>query len=165
MPHLSLHSPIGDLTVAEHDGVIIALDWGWAGWQDPSPLLKEAKNQLDAYFDGKRTKFKLPLKPSGTPFQQRVWQHLLTIPYGETETYGEIATKLGTHPRAVGLACAQNAVPIIIPCHRVLSSTGALTGYAGDGGIETKAALLRLEADQAPAAARHAVAAKSSAAR
>lgn len=151
MPQISLHSPFGDLTVSEHDGAIVALDWGWASIQEPSALLARAVQQLNAYFDDVRTRFDLPLDPAGTDFQKRVWAALRAIPAGRAMTYGELAATLGSHARAVGLACARNPIPILIPCHRVIARNGALTGYSGGDGIATKAALLRLEGvDVAP---------------
>jgi len=145
MPQLSLHSPIGDLSVSEEGGVIVALDWGWGSQQQPTPLLEEAKRQLDQYFDGTPTEFDLPLAPHGTTFQNRVWQQMLTIPYGRTRTYGEIAHDLSSGARPVGTACGRNPIPIIIPCHRVLAAGGGIGGYSGDGGLDTKRALLVLE--------------------
>ncbi len=145
MPQLSLHSPVGDLTLHEEGGALVALDWGWVPDQSPTALLTRARAQLDAYFDGALPVFDLPLRPEGTVFQREVWKELLKIRYGTKTTYGAIATDLATHARAVGAACGLNPLPIIIPCHRVTAADGALTGYSGDGGIETKAALLRLE--------------------
>lgn len=145
MPQLSCHSPVGDITISEWDGAIVALDWGWGSLQEPSPLLQEAKRQLDAYFDGELHQFNLPLAPSGSPFFQKLWRRLQEIPYGAVTTYGALAAEMGSHARAVGMACARNPLPILIPCHRVVAQNGRLTGYSGDGGIETKAHLLRLE--------------------
>ena len=108
-------------------------------------VLDEAEAQLLAYLAGTREDFTLPLAPEGTDFQRAVWDHLRTIPRGATTTYGQIAHVLG-RPRAaqaVGAAVGSNPLSIVVPCHRVLGSTGAMTGYAG--GIETKQALLLLE--------------------
>lgn len=145
MSQISLHSPIGDLSVAEEDGSIVSLDWGWGSTQSATPLLLEAKRQIDAYFDGQLQDFSLPLAPRGTPFQQALWKALSDIPYAQTVTYGTLAARLKTSPRAAGMACGANPVPLIIPCHRVLGAGNQLGGYSGDGGVETKAALLRLE--------------------
>lgn len=144
MPQRSLHSPIGDLTVSEEDGAIVALDWGWGRDQGESPLLDEAARQLEAYFDGELADFKLPTRPAGTAFQIQVWRAMQAIPTGATRTYGELARELNSAARAVGVACGANPLPVIIPCHRILAANG-LGGYSGDGGIETKCALLRLE--------------------
>lgn len=144
MPQLSLHSQVGDLTLSEDDGAIVAVDWGWGRDQTPTPLLKRAVKQLNDYFDGTLEAFDLPLKPHGTSFHKSVWRIMLKIPYGQTLTYGEIAKRLDASARAVGTACGRNPIPIIIPCHRVLGAAG-LGGYSGEGGADTKTALLALE--------------------
>ncbi len=144
MPQMSMHSPIGDLTVSSEDGVLVALDWGWARDQSSDDLLGRAKSQLEAYFDGKSETFDLPLAPAGTAFQQRVWALMSSISYGKTMSYGEMANALDSAARAVGMACGANPIPVIIPCHRVLAANG-MGGYSGEGGVETKVALLRLE--------------------
>lgn len=107
--------------------------------------LKECFTQLDEYFAGKRKSFSLKLKPQGTDFQQRVWQQLLKIPFGQTTSYLNIATALGNKKalRAVGAANGQNRIPIIIPCHRVIGSDGSLIGFGG--GIWRKEWLLKHE--------------------
>ena len=147
MPQLTLHSPVGELTVSEEDGAIVAVDWGRGppSHQRETPLLLEAKRQLDRYFDGKLKDFELPLEPAGSEFQRRVWQLMCAIPYGDTMTYGAMAKRLGGVARAIGTACGDNPIPIIIPCHRVLGAGGKMVGYSGQGGVETKVALLRLE--------------------
>lgn len=145
MSQLSFHSPVGDLTLSEEDGRIVALDWGWARDQTNTPLLDKAQAQVLAYLDGQRQSFDLPLEPFGTPFQKKVWQAMRAIPYGKTKSYGELAAALKTSPRAVGTACGRNPIPLIIPCHRVLGANGALGGYSGDGGTGTKKRLLNLE--------------------
>jgi methylated-DNA-[protein]-cysteine S-methyltransferase len=86
VPQLSLHSPIGDISVSEEDGAIVAVDWGWGSRQSATPLLHRARDQLHAYFDGMLTGFDLPLAPPGTPYQRRVWQALCAIPYGGTRS-------------------------------------------------------------------------------
>jgi methylated-DNA-[protein]-cysteine S-methyltransferase len=109
------------------------------------PILQQAIDELIDYFAGKRQRFTLPLSLHGTTFQKSVWRILLTIPYGQTRSYGAIANALGKPgaARAVGMANHCNPVAIIVPCHRVVGSTGALTGYSG--GLEKKIYLLRLE--------------------
>ena len=144
MSQLSLHSPVGDLTLSEDDGAIVSIDWGWGRDQTPTPLLKRAVKQLNAYFDGMLEAFDLPLNPAGTAFHKRVWKIMLKIPYGQTLTYGAIAKRLDASARAVGTACGRNPISIIIPCHRVTGAAG-LGGYSGDGGADTKTALLTLE--------------------
>ncbi|HVZ10671.1 methylated-DNA--[protein]-cysteine S-methyltransferase [Rhodopila sp.] len=144
MPHVSLHTPIGDVTVFEHDGAIVALDWGWVEDQAQTALLDRARQQLDAYFDGALRTFDLPLAPVGTPYRRAVWDALCTIPYGETRTYIDIARIAGGSPRSVGQANGRNPIPLIIPCHRVVA-TGHLGGYSGGEGLPTKRWLLALE--------------------
>ncbi len=144
MAQLSLQSPIGALTLSERDEAIVALDWGWGRDQCATPLLQEAIRILNAYFDGEAPVIDLPMTPAGTDFQQRVWREMSAIPYGETRTYGELCTGAGGSPRSVGTACGANPIPVLIPCHRVLAAAG-LGGYSGEGGVETKISLLRLE--------------------
>lgn len=144
MPQLSMHSPVGDLTISEESGAIVALDWGWGRDQQPTPLLERARDHLNAYFDGDPVDFDLPLSPTGSAFQRRVWKAMCDIPAGGTETYGSLAGRIDGIARAVGTACGKNPIPIIIPCHRVVAASG-LGGYSGDGGLDTKVALLRLE--------------------
>lgn len=142
-----MHSPVGDLTLFEDDNAIIALEWGWGSLQIPSPLLLRAKAALDDYFDGKAPLPQdLPLNPHGTAYQQRVWEALRTIPHGQTCSYAEIAAQAGGSPRSVGGANAKNPIPILIPCHRVCSTSG-LGGYSGGDGLATKQMLLKLEAN------------------
>ena len=107
-------------------------------------MLVEAARQMVAYFAGELRDFDLPLDPGGGDLEARVFAAMRAIPYGQTRTYGDIAGDLGTYGKEVGQACAANPIPVIIPCHRVLSATG-LGGYSGQGGTETKIALLKLE--------------------
>ena len=147
MSYLAYNSPVGPITLFEEDGVIIAVEWGWPPESEdpPAPVLERARDQLDAYFEGRLTEFDLPLAPMGTAFQKKVWQAMSRIRFGATRTYGDLATELGTSPRALGGACGRNPIPIIIPCHRILGRNGGLGGYSGMDGTETKAFLLRLE--------------------
>ena len=144
MSQISMHAPIGDLTISAEDNIIVSLDWGWAQEQNTNTLLQDAKSQLNDYFDGLRKNFDLPLEPPGTNFQQRVWSMMEQIPHGKTITYGEIAKALGSSARAVGMACGANPIPVIIPCHRVVAAND-IGGYSGDGGVKTKRTLLHLE--------------------
>lgn len=145
MPQLAFNSPIGPLALFEEDGAIVALDWGFLPENEETPLLLKARDQLEEYFEGKRKDFDLPLKPHGTAFQKKVWAALEKIPFGKTRSYGEIAAEIGTAARALGGACGRNPIPVIIPCHRVLGSNGAMGGYSGIDGVETKEFLLRHE--------------------
>lgn len=113
--------------------------------ENESPLLKEARKQLNEYFAGKRREFDLPLAPQGTEFMRRVWKALQTIPYGETRSYKDIAVLAGNSKacRAVGMANNRNPISIIIPCHRVIGASGDLIGYGG--GLDKKKFLLDLE--------------------
>jgi methylated-DNA-[protein]-cysteine S-methyltransferase len=153
MPQLSLHTPLGTLTLSEDEGAIVALDWGFGRDQQQTALLRRGREQLHAYFDGSLKHFDLPLAPSGSPYRRRVWEALAAIPFGETRTYADIARVAGGSARSVGGANGANPIPIIIPCHRVVGSTG-LGGYSGADGIETKLFLLDLEkGPAAPSAA------------
>jgi methylated-DNA-[protein]-cysteine S-methyltransferase len=146
MPQLSLHTPLGDLTLSEEEGAIVALDWGRGRDQAETPLLRRARDQLQDYFDGTRTAFDLPLAPHGTAFQRKVWDALRAIPAGQTRSYGDIARQVGCRAaRAIGQANGANPIPILIPCHRVVAADGALGGYSGGDGEATKRYLLDLE--------------------
>lgn len=115
------------------------------GYSRDAKAVEFARIQVEEYAEGKRRVFDLPLKPAGTPFQLEVWDQLLLIPYGETRSYGELAAMLGNPKasRAVGRANGTNPISIIVPCHRVIGASGALTGYGG--GLPMKQKLLRLE--------------------
>ena len=152
MPHVTLKSSFGPLTVFEEDGALVALEWGGAPEGTSTAVLRQALEQLEAYFDGRLRAFSLPLRPGGSPFRQSVWSRLRAIPYGEVATYGALAGDLGTSPRALAQACASNPLPIIVPCHRVVAAAGRLGGYSGGDGTETKEALLRLEGARIPVA-------------
>lgn len=119
------------------------------GAKDSTPLIEETVSQLRAYFAGKLQTFDLPLDLRGTPFQKRVWAALLTIPYGQTRSYAEVARQVQAPDavRAVGTANGSNPISIVVPCHRVINTGGKLGGYGG--GLERKQALLDLEAGRA----------------
>lgn len=144
---LLIDTPIGPLTLESDGQAVTALRFGIHGETSPlpCPVLATAARELAEYFAGQRRNFTVPLSPAGTDFQKKVWDALLSIPYGETATYGQIAQRVGNPKacRAVGMANHVNPLPIFIPCHRVVGSSGNLTGYAG--GLETKRFLLRLE--------------------
>lgn len=132
--HEHWYSPIGRLDIEIEDGSIIAIDIRQSNQQANSKMQQQASSriqqQLKAYFDGRQKVFDLPLQLNGTAFQQKVWREMLRIPAGQTRSYGEIAKRLGSDPRAVGNACRANPVPVIVPCHRVVAKSG-LGGYAG----------------------------------
>ncbi len=151
----TMDSPIGRLKLVATDqglaAVLFENDWPGrvpveSGAEDPThPVLLETERELEEYFAGRRTEFDVALDVSGTPFQRRVWAALLTIPFGETRSYGQIANQIGSPAaaRAVGAANGRNPIAIIAPCHRVVGSSGELTGFAG--GLAAKARLLSLE--------------------
>jgi methylated-DNA-[protein]-cysteine S-methyltransferase len=149
LPQLSLHTPIGPITVSAEADVIVAVDWGWGRDQDPVPLLLRAKLWLHAYFDGEIGPMTLPLAPSGSAYRQRVWSAICGIAPGESLSYQAVAQSAGGSARSVGGAMAANPVPILIPCHRVVGrgtrGRGDIGGYSGGEGIETKRFLLDLE--------------------
>lgn len=152
-------SPIGELGLVEENGALVEIKFLWEEKKKEefqkvegdykelkySLVLKETVKQLEEYFQGKRREFDLPLHPHGTKFQQKVWEALRTIPYGEVKTYKDVAISIGNEKacRAVGLANNKNPIPIIIPCHRVIGSSKKLVGYAG--GLSTKISLLHIE--------------------
>jgi methylated-DNA-[protein]-cysteine S-methyltransferase len=148
----TIDSPVGMLTLAGRDDRLMHLrmtdqtyEPSREGWKHQPAAFPKAAEQLDAYFAGDLTTFDLDLDMVGTAFQRRVWEALMTIPYGETRSYGEIARQINAPGafRAVGLANGHNPVGIIVPCHRVIGSNGSLTGYGG--GIERKRMLLGME--------------------
>jgi len=144
MNRISVDSPVGPLTVFAEDGAITRLDWCRAERQGDDAVLDAALTQLNAYFAGALQRFDLPLAPGGSAFQQAFYAALCAIPHGQTRQYGDLARDLGVSAQAIGQACGANPIPILIPCHRVLSANG-LGGFSGAGGIEAKVALLKLE--------------------
>ena len=159
--HTVIDSALGELTLVAQDGLLSGIyfpghwtrpDRGRFGERTDRGF-QEAERQLTEYLEGKRRSFDLPVLLRGVPFQQRVWEILKRIPYGQTTTYGEIAGELGDAAlaRPVGGAVGHNPLSIVVPCHRVVGRNGSLTGYAG--GLERKRFLLDLEAAGAPSAA------------
>jgi methylated-DNA-[protein]-cysteine S-methyltransferase len=155
MYYCYMDTPIGELLVAGDDQGLSLIGFPEGSMRrEPEPdwifneqPLAEARRQLTEYFAGDRRAFELPLQLSGTEFQLLVLEELRRIPYGETTSYGDIAARIGRPRamRAVGAANGRNPLPIVVPCHRVIGSTGDLTGFGG--GLDTKEALLRLEAE------------------
>jgi methylated-DNA-[protein]-cysteine S-methyltransferase len=152
----TIDSPIGLLTLAGRDSVLTNLrmvdqtyEPSRAGWSHDAAGFGDAVEQLNAYFAGELTDFDIAFHLRGTEFQQRVWTALLTIPYGETRSYGEIAEQVGApgSARAVGWANGHNPIAIVVPCHRVIGANGSLTGYGG--GLDRKRTLLELEKKRA----------------
>lgn len=158
-----IETPLGTMIAVARNGSIVALDFEDAKYapaigedwiEDRAvPLLRNCAAQLAEYFDGERGRFDLPLAPRGTPFQQRIWQEISRVPFGETITYAELAARAGSpgSARAAGSATGRNPLAIVVPCHRIVGASGALTGYAG--GLARKARLLSLEGEPARDAA------------
>jgi len=140
----AMQSPVGALVVVQQGDALVRLHWGTLSQVNPTPLLQEAMQQLKQYFSGSLQRFDLPLEYQCSTYQRQVCQAMLDIPYGETITYGELAEITSSSAQAVGNACGGNPFPIIVPCHRVLAAQG-LGGYSGEGGLETKIALLKME--------------------
>jgi methylated-DNA-[protein]-cysteine S-methyltransferase len=146
-------TPLGEVAIVADDDWLTELNLpGDAGVVpadavEGGPTVDRAAAQLAEWFAGERRHFDLPLAPVGTAFQRRVWAALVSVPYGETATYGDIAAAIGqpTATRAVGAANGRNPIPLIIPCHRVIGSNGAMVGYSGGGGVATKRYLLNVE--------------------
>ena len=153
MYEVTVSSPVGPLRLKASEEALVGIHFLRGRPDSPTrpdaamvPVLADTARQLDEYFAGKRTTFALPLAPEGSAFQRQVWEALLEIPFGGTMSYGELARRIGQPAavRAVGAANGQNPIAIVIPCHRVIGSTGRLVGFGG--GLETKGFLLRLEA-------------------
>ena len=143
--YLSILSPVGWLTFFEKSENLIVLEWGRANNCTETPFLNKVKQELTEYFNTGRTRFTIPLQPTGTIFQTSVWNYIADIPYGQTRTYGEVAKKINSAARAVGNACGKNPIPIFIPCHRIIGAKAKLTGFSGGLGVQTKQVLLTLE--------------------
>jgi len=147
-----LESPIGTVEVTVNDAAAV-LSVSFVdepvSEMDTDDACSRALGQLEEYFRGERRRFELALEPDGTEFEHKVWNQVRRIPFGATDSYGEIARRLGDPgaARAVGLANARNPIAIIVPCHRVIGSDGDLTGYAG--GLDRKKWLLEMESGQA----------------
>jgi len=149
MSFYCIESPVGRLALEADDDCVTSVRWASAGEEapkePPNAVLKEATRQLDRYFKRKLRRFDLPLAARGTDHQKRVWAMMRDIPFGETATYGGMAAALGSGPRAVGMACGRNPIPIIVPCHRVLGAGGKEGGFSGGRGLPTKRQLLAIE--------------------
>jgi methylated-DNA-[protein]-cysteine S-methyltransferase len=155
LAYKTIDSPVGKLKLVASDKGLVAVLWendkpsrvrlGEMVADRRHPILLDTERQLEEYFDGKRKTFSVALDMRGTSFQKNVWEALLAIPFGETRSYGQLAKLLGNSKamRAVGAANGRNPISIIVPCHRVIGSSGKLTGFAG--GLGTKAHLLTLE--------------------
>lgn len=155
LAYKTIDSPVGKLKLVASDKGLVAVLWekekpsrvrvGEVEKKEAHPVLIKAERQIAEYFAGKRRSFSVRIDMQGTTFQKKVWDALLAIPFGETRTYGDLARRLGRPhaARAVGSASGKNPLSIIVPCHRLLGSTGKLTGFAG--GLDAKTRLLELE--------------------
>lgn len=141
---ISIETPIGPVWVEEADGAIVVAGWGVVEDPGNTALLREAADELRAYFDGRLEQFTVPIRHGREGATGKVLDALSAIPLGQTREYGDIAREVGMPPQAVGQACGANRIPILIPCHRVLSATG-LGGFSAPGGVDTKVWLLRHE--------------------
>ena len=144
-------SPVGAIAISASEETIVSIDWlGDSAGPEPSshPLLEEAAAQLTAYFDGKLTDFDLPLEPKSTKRGNELRDAIIAVPYGETASYGEVARKASSGPRAIGQACQRNPLPIVVPCHRVIAAGGKIGYYSGGDGIPTKRYLLNHESKE-----------------
>ncbi len=155
--YTSIETPVGILQLAADENFLLSVTFGKEQADSPLPLpeiVQEATQQLQAYFTGHCFRFSVPIRPSGSDFQKKVWQLVLQVPFGETASYLDIARQLGSekYTRAVGLANGKNPLPILVPCHRIIGSGGQLTGYAG--GIDRKRWLLRHESELRPRTGR-----------
>lgn len=144
MNRISIDTPIGPVWVEEANDAIICVGWGAIEEPGDCALLREAAMELRAYFDGVLERFTVPIHHGRNDATGKVLDAMLAIPMGQTREYGDIAKEVGLPPQAVGQACGANRIPILIPCHRVLSATG-LGGFSAPGGVETKVWLLRHE--------------------
>jgi len=156
LAYKTIDSPVGKLKLVASDNGLVAVLWekekpnrvrlGEVETRETHPVLAKAERQISQYFARKLTTFSLPLDMRGTPFQKQVWEALLAIPFGQTRSYGDLAKQLGRPhaARAVGAATGKNPISIVVPCHRLIGSSGKLTGFAG--GLDTKKRLLELEA-------------------
>lgn len=153
---IAFDSPIGRLLIHSDGTHLVGLDilpesdralTAHLPHSSGDQIITNTLTQLQEYFAGTRTSFNIPLKTSGTPFQQKIWATLHTIPFGHTMTYQELGEKagVGRAPRAVGGAVGKNPIALVIPCHRILGATNTITGYSGGEGVVTKEHLLRLE--------------------
>lgn len=141
----NLQLPIGDVYVCSDGTAVTEVGFGARPGQTPCPVTEQCARELEEYCAGTRRGFDVPIRAAGTAFQMKIWSLLREIPYGQTTTYGALAAKAGSPKgaRAVGMACNRNPIAILVPCHRVVGSTGSLTGYAG--GLDFKRKLLELE--------------------
>ncbi|MDG2285959.1 MAG: methylated-DNA--[protein]-cysteine S-methyltransferase [Alphaproteobacteria bacterium] len=152
MGTLNTTTPVGVLALWSNGEAIIKVSWQEndtdAIIDDPDPVFREAAREIAAYFDGSLRNFSVATSFQGSSLQTGVWNAMTKIPFGSVLTYGDVARIVGSEPQAVGPACGQNPIPVIVPCHRIVGATGKLVGFSGGKGIETKAYLLDHESGQ-----------------
>lgn len=152
MPASELDTPVGRLRAVSDGEALVRVTWTGRA-ETPVPdedaVSRETAAQLAAYFDHRLTAFDLPIRfHGGSAFERSVWEAMRLIPFGETWTYGDLAERVGGVARAVGGACGRNPIPVVVPCHRVVGSSGRLVGFSGGAGVESKRQLLDLERGQ-----------------
>lgn len=150
MPSVTIASPLGPVSITEEGERLVLIRFAATADDGTSALLTAAADQMRAYFSGSLHAFDLPLADAASPFQARLRDAMLAIPYAGMRTYGELAAALDSDPRAIGQGCGDNPLPIVVPCHRVVAAGGRLGGFSGGKGPETKRRLLNHEAVHAP---------------
>ena len=153
MPTLTTPTPTGDLIITSNGAAITQVAWvedeSDAVPDNPDALCRQAAAELASYFANGLKTFTVPIALSGSALQLGVWEEMLKIPFGSVATYGDVAHAIGSEPQAVGAACGQNRIPVLVPCHRVVGAGGKLVGFSGGQGVATKAFLLDHECGQA----------------
>ncbi len=140
------NTSLGNIKIVSKKEEVVSIDFTEHKIKHSNSLiLNKSKNQIEDYLSGRRTIFDILINPHGTNFQKKVWKQLSLIPYGITISYLKLSVLLKTSPRAIGNACGKNPILIVIPCHRVISNKGALTGFSAIGGVNTKKRLLKIE--------------------
>lgn len=153
MPTLTTTTPTGDLRITSNGDAVSHVTWIDPRDQDisdhPDALCEQAVEEIRSYFANTLKIFTVPISLSGSPLQLAVWGEMLKLPFGSVATYGDLAHAIGSEPQAVGTACGQNPIPVIVPCHRIVGAGGRLVGFSGGQGIATKSYLLDHESGQA----------------
>lgn len=152
MGQKTISTPVGALTLSSNGHAITRVTWPRSDDIttdcESEPILEAAALEIRKYFSGMLTEFRVPVHLEGSALQLGVWKAIRAIPFGRVLTYGDVAKAIGSEPQAVGTACGQNPIPVIVPCHRIVGAGGRLTGFSGGAGIETKSFLLDLESGQ-----------------
>jgi len=152
MGQKTINTPVAALTLSSNGHAITRVTWPSTsdvpGACATDAVLESAAMEIKKYFSGALTHFNTPIHLEGSALQLGVWEVMRAIPFGQVLTYGDVAKSIGSEPQAVGTACGQNPIPVIVPCHRIVGAGGKLTGFSGGNGIETKSFLLDLESGQ-----------------